>query len=1549
MTDSQSRKVPPGGSATINGVLYQLLWSLLQASKATITRDSKIVDNELTDVLIKLEPVGGGGDLIVETESRKSVEQLKARPDGGTWSLREIIEKVIPDLYLAAIGTDEDIEFRFVTEGRIGNWKKVYQFFQSLKNIECPDDPLNSLDDKDELKFHKRLTDQGGMGSGNQFWDLASYTRRSLFEKVVVEVRKRSVVKETETETETHKNLWRMLGDFVFVGGQFREVIQKQIDSYLLGVVDISDDVPTIRKSLVMELASLATIGGKEINCEQFFKENGLNAIPLFDLTRLRKATQKSTRKSLKRLRYEYSEDVRLEAVQDTINNWPETSPVLVISGESGCGKSWRSYGICESELESERLCVISDPGDNIDYTLSRAANRIWQEIAGHDQQIPLIRIGRRLRKVLPGISFPWLTLIIDGAIDSSQAKELIAQDWDEWGVRVVLTLQLNDAVNLESKSQGRCKVVSIGDFTTLELQNYLESFLGETWPEMPSFIRNPLRKPLLAAMYRSIIESQGSIKCLPESEYQLFQKFWDQVDNAYDKNCLVQLAEDYIKDGTASWPVEKILAVGGNSLTTDRLEAIGWLRRANSDLLPTFEFSHVRLLNWAAALSLVARYTRSDDSQDEIENQLRQYLWREPVLENRWLDYLTMDFLWMACNQQRFRSYVPQLIDKLANDNYLQAETIYRKLLPTLGSIVLDTLDIQLRKNIQAPLVLNLIIDAIGEIGGNQGVNVALRLLTDESPLVQVAAARILSKCPHEDALDALWSLHCECQNTTEKYSSENDQFTGHRLYQTTFSALKGSSQGKPDWIGEMIREADRENKFISDLVFLLSEIPDDRGKSLWIEHKNKLFSIVPKTGARCLVRCVDVFSDHQEIERVCEYVGANDHHLSSTALKALSRLDPLRAIEHLEILKQGGFVFTSDWFSLQLLVAAPELTRVKVRKILTGAENIWPVARFYNNRFEFVDPETFDVLIAGLEHELEDCFLEPGDFSDHHLYEPLHLLVQANTHEQLQHLSKYSGSKFEQFLVEHVARIGPRSGVSAHSLSYRESIGILLRINGNGFCKAITTLLLADNRYGRYDGLAFARMKSDSKTINCLIQICQQSEKWDDHYIEQCMAAEVLAANNIWKPVLSLIKQIGFQTLSGLTDLPLLGIRPDPKFLSEVADRATTDKKSLSSGDIITLGFGIELHAEIVSDLSKHFDSESEHAKACVFALRLLSDTKVENLEFLGKQLDVGTHSHLAVWALIANGSQAALELLSDHAGEDLEDQIAAVLINNLEDNNDAIERAKNTIVRRIEGFPDWQLVDKMLYLVLKIKDQEDLAKVFSDPAIGDMLRTWAFVDDYGGLSASKKPDWIKCLSVLDKNAAFIAAKSAFLNSSTRNRHRYPSLLMYVDESAAISFLLEAIKSNDDIIIRAAIGRALARIDLTGELLRDLDSADTELRLVACLISRWQKPSLALEEKLRLCVSDRDESVSHEAAIAISSLRTQREVNLLGESLLHTDDDSVRWILLECILNLCDVGDESNPWPLQGPEIVKALSPSQFEYCIQTLKNKRKREVLK
>jgi hypothetical protein len=86
-----------GGSAAIYGILYQILANLWRASE--IRLEAKLAGQEILSARLILEPKGGG-DARYEGEGIRVVEQYKTRSGNRTWSLKDLIEDVIPNLFV---------------------------------------------------------------------------------------------------------------------------------------------------------------------------------------------------------------------------------------------------------------------------------------------------------------------------------------------------------------------------------------------------------------------------------------------------------------------------------------------------------------------------------------------------------------------------------------------------------------------------------------------------------------------------------------------------------------------------------------------------------------------------------------------------------------------------------------------------------------------------------------------------------------------------------------------------------------------------------------------------------------------------------------------------------------------------------------------------------------------------------------------------------------------------------------------------------------------------------------------------------------------------------------------------------------------------------------------------------------------------------------------------------------------------------------------------------------------------------------------------------
>lgn len=477
-------KVPSGGSSTINGVLYQMLWTLLRTTRLHAKRCR--VDDATGQVVrasLLLEPIGGGGDLQEMTDTVRVVQQLKARTGGGPWPLQEVVKDVIPDLYLAADLAIPDSRFEFVTEGRVVGWNDVLTFFKSLKQRAIADsDVLASLDNAKPLEIGIKKRNSSKKPKKEPFWPESKYTERSLFERIVAEVRKRAVIREMEAIEETRRKLWHLLGRFSVLPGQTASSLQKQIDEHLIEIADYAEEVPEKRDALLMALARMATRGNAEISdAAEFLARHGLGSTPFSRWEELRTRGRSCLRGELERLGYRPREDVRGNRAAGIVSTWTAERPMLAITGESGQGKSWLLYSICEALDDDPGLVVlVESTGDGRD-DLAEASRVIWNVVKNHDQPLSIDRIASRLRESIPDRSQRWLTLLIDGVQGIEQARFLAKQPWSAWGVRLAITCETVVASAFESAAQGRCPApVPVGDFSLEELQSYLAHSHGE-------------------------------------------------------------------------------------------------------------------------------------------------------------------------------------------------------------------------------------------------------------------------------------------------------------------------------------------------------------------------------------------------------------------------------------------------------------------------------------------------------------------------------------------------------------------------------------------------------------------------------------------------------------------------------------------------------------------------------------------------------------------------------------------------------------------------------------------------------------------------------------------------------------------------------------------------------------------------------------------------------------------------------------------------------------------------------------------------------------
>src|ERR1043165_5549779 len=114
-----------GGSANLYGVLYQILQTL----SWTLNFHLRSTDVEKTSITLILEP-RFGGDLQIAFPTHRLVQQHKTRSGDRTWSLTDVVNDVLPDLYLSVEHTNSNDRFEFITDARMGRWRGALRFFQ---------------------------------------------------------------------------------------------------------------------------------------------------------------------------------------------------------------------------------------------------------------------------------------------------------------------------------------------------------------------------------------------------------------------------------------------------------------------------------------------------------------------------------------------------------------------------------------------------------------------------------------------------------------------------------------------------------------------------------------------------------------------------------------------------------------------------------------------------------------------------------------------------------------------------------------------------------------------------------------------------------------------------------------------------------------------------------------------------------------------------------------------------------------------------------------------------------------------------------------------------------------------------------------------------------------------------------------------------------------------------------------------------------------------------------------------------------------------------
>lgn len=1017
--------VSPGGSATLYGVLYQLLGSLHQAARLQVQGDPARAAR------LVVEPLGGGGDLQVEESGSRRIEQWKARTNGRPWGLQEILDKVIPDLYRdSALDLPADqARYVFATEGHLG--EKARAFFQRLHQRPMPEKkPLAGLVEED-LK---------------------------LIRATAREIRKLPAFR-SEPINQTYWKLRRLLNRFEVRENQTADRLIHEIDRWLLPRVDYVEHIQAKRDELCTLLLrrGVGRGSGNTFMPEDLLREAGLYGISLDSEDDVRRTARKVLDSEIKRRKYDEAKDVREPPV------WPEERSVLFLSGESGQGKTWQLTRLALDRWNEQRLVSLVDSRGDADRDLERASDLLWKQAWGHDQRISLGSLAERWKMVRGTAGMPWLTVCVDNVQSLSEARVLVREgDWEKWGAELVLTGPAHIGDTLAQEEPERVHHVKLRDFTPLELREYLRRH-GRFWDTVPEDVRDTLKRPLLAGIYTTL----GSDPDFhPTHEYDLYERSWRRLGQELGEH--VQRDFHLVKSlalrllGTEAhypWTWEDLKNAGVDPEAQSRLEKFGWWTRKEEGA----EVWHDRMLSWAVAVALADR-VRSGSGSPAAD-----LLWaREHAPETRIkriLGYVPMDLLWIVSDDPAKCAPVADLLIHLEEDDGgFGSRWLHRSNLPTLGSRIIPgflermrRLPNQDRHSFFSPAVeiLSKILDR--EPGGGM---VLPRLLTDHSQLVRRIAVGTLVRHPHAEAIGSLWNLLRRDSLLMEE-TQRNEGVLDRR---SSFAALRACLELEPDWLRSKIRSIKPQGEPVWELAYLLANLKHPVARPIWLDVKGELFEKVPSGKLHSLMVCMRVFRDRKELSRLEGWLPVKEKWTYNIALEAIAWIDSDRAVSLLTSEPLDQLLASHRGWLQILLLNRPEETRRALRERMSVAgEGFWRVARLYSSYEERLDHETLEALLDRIVIELEG-----GTWKD--IRVPLHQLSRIHRVDLLRCFEARAGTDFDH-------RLGDLGSASLGSAPHdrKEIFAVLLKIGGVGLRRLIRAGLASEDPELRSDAIVW------------------------------------------------------------------------------------------------------------------------------------------------------------------------------------------------------------------------------------------------------------------------------------------------------------------------------------------------------------------------------------------------------------------------------------------------------------------------------------------
>jgi hypothetical protein len=1377
---------PPGGPAAINGFLYQILQHLGWIANVKLT--GCVVDGVLaSDACLVLEP-SNGGDARAESAAYFVVEQYKSRRD-GTWSVNTIIDEVLKDLRKAVPeSVNRKAIYRFVTDGRPGKLAMFKAFLAAVRSATQFED----LDDEQTYSFGKDLPATYG--------DLFNY----IVERISPASQSAGVCDQTSA--------FHLLSRFEMVFESKAETVKTAIEYILRSYVPDLGDERGIRERLVGILVEELAEGEVRFDCENIdnlFKRVELDPDRLRKLACLAETMAEVARDRLSRMKYRSETDVR------KVPEWPLDKPVLLISGESGHGKTWLLGRLVSQLVERREPVSLNSSICDSTAQLLRAANDVWQVGLNGSTQKTLEALTMHYREMKPNVPMPWLTIAVDDVQDLNFARELVRNDWKRLGLRLVMTVPNWVSLGLELSDGESVHVQTVDRFSIYELDEFLTQ-RDRSYTDLPNDLKELLRLPILAGLYTAL--PYDSFAVAPRSEYEIFEQFWRRIkirSRPGDDGVLLAMAARVVNDQLypvprAAWPDIGVVS----EAPIIRLESAGWIQCLEGGFV---SFAHDRLLNWALAMHLAREVRLNSRSVASVAALLVKTTDLTNAQITRRLGYVPMDLLWILSADTVNSTMVMQLIETLnATGVYgVDGADLYAGLLPTLGiravPILLKTLD-RFTDDDKGDYQIGLIAKGLTSIAIQEDVDLSTDVASLlHSPLIkkQKIAISVLTAVPDAHCLNRLWELH---QQRCSALEARGGSFS-IREYQASNAALRACIELDPDWLGQRITNAVAQSQDVPELAYLLNNLSHPDARKIWLETRKILFARIHLDKPRSLLYCIGRFKDSTEIDFVLECLKRQEDHASGAALATLILLDPDLAIARFMDLEEfDRYASRNNWLPLLLHHRSAGTRTQIVAHARNSPSGYKLIEELFAERANDVSKEMLKLYLCSFEEEIRQSLDVLCNDDSRWLSRPLDFLASIARLELIQVIEQERDGQLENMLSTIArSRIARLSRAHDHILASLKRV--LMLIGGIGNRDFVTAALAAPHYWGRHDALRCAYMHPSANLIaNLGVSACRGMPQDADATVRNEVAFEkydALIALAAFEADEALVEAIWAGEIQHVADViaelrnpkRLMSTKLTKRAYAALAAYEGLPEQSLQKAILIDW---LSVDTGFILPVRKVFaesNPESLTARYACIALTQLGD-RSNALADLASSLLVSEEGRVfSINALVANGKYGLDILAGFLRGREVTtwNQVDIEVL-------DALYRASPTRQFAVESAASYCLEGQALFPPYEIAAEANNAKV----------REKIIRDAFAGHSDSETVSLqaIRGLAKFDSNRAIRAAESGLRTSPAIERDLCKIIARLAPNDAAEK-LLNAAVSIERKSLRPAIGRTLRRLD--------------------------------------------------------------------------------------------------------------------------------------